>query len=439
MSHDEENVHGEYQRLKNEFIRVKKRIIKKNLSKNPAKLAEYKSDIIAAHDAIIEYVAQIIRTLDDAEGTYFREELVYIRDKTIDCFGRLRLRIGVSKNLLQTIDENFLISDNSESELEAESELEIESGESEQSEAHDTDDFEKSFKFLFEEMAEFTATDFLRLAAQTINRNYAGDPLALNSFINSVRLLQQVQATHGDILRRFILTKLEGRALEAVPTDATTVDAIIDALKGAIKPDSSKVIEGRMLSLRMDRSKIQDFTKQAEELAEALERALIVEGISQAKAKSMTVDKTVEMCRNSTKSDTVKTILAAATFHEPKEVVAKLVVEGVNEVKDKQILAYRQQNRSGNNRNNRGKYNKYNKGWKNQSNNNGNNNGQKFNKRKKNYGNNYSGNYSGNANYQDRFVRVAENAQSPPRGWRVDQNQPQTSQQSLAMVPYQRD
>lgn len=52
-----------------------------------------------------------------------------------------------------------------------------------------------------------------------------------------------------------------------------------------------------MMALKLDNSKTVKFTNEAEKLAEALQRSLIVERIPQAKAKSMAVEKTVEMCR----------------------------------------------------------------------------------------------------------------------------------------------
>lgn len=419
-----------YVDLKEKFVRVKKRIIKKDLSTNREKLGEYARDIISTHNDIVTFVAQFYQTLSTEEKTYFRGELVYIRDKTIECFGRLNLKLVVSTNLLEKVSEDSLLAfEDSGSGSSSKSSLSYHSEREEE-----------------EEMSAMTAAEFLRLASQHINRNYAGDPLALSSFIDSVELLKQVMGTHADILRQFVITRLEGRAREAVPEGAESVDAILNALKAAIKPDSSKVIEGRMLALRVDKSKIQDFTKQAEELAEALERSLIVEGISQAKAKSMAIDKTVEMCRQSARSDLVKSVLAATTFTNAKEVVAKFVVEAAVETKEKQILAFRAQQKRGNGSRARGfRGGRGNQGgWRNQNgNNNYNNNGHN--------GNNYRGRGGQgrgrgrsrndyNNGYQDRYVRVAENAGGPPQGWRADQNQPQQQHsQQTPFIPFQRN
>lgn len=314
-----------------------------------------------------------------------------------------------------------------------------------------SDIFEEPNEIIQNEMANNQPAEFLRLAAQTINRNYTGEPLALNAFINSVELLRTVAGDNIDILKRFILTKLEGKALESIPNDPPDIDTILNALKANIKPDSSKVIEGRMLSLKLDSTKVQDYSEQAEKLAEALQRSLIIEGITQVKAKEMAIDRTVEMCRQSAKSDLVKSVLAASKFESPQEVLAKFVIEANTEKKEKQILAYKSQQRRGGFRG-RGFKNNNNGRNYNYDNNNRNNNGYNNNNgRNNNYNNNRGrgrgqgrgrgGYYNNNNNYNNqnqnnnRYIRYAENAQVPSQGWRAD-NQQQNNQQQQFYVPY---
>ncbi|XP_017465140.1 PREDICTED: uncharacterized protein DDB_G0283697-like [Rhagoletis zephyria] len=55
----------------------------------------------------------------------------------------------------------------------------------------------------------------------------------------------------------------------------------------------------------------------------------------------MNVEQTVNVCRLNAKSDLVKSILASTTFSDSKDVVAKLIVEQNNEVKERQVLAFR--------------------------------------------------------------------------------------------------
>lgn len=220
-------------------------------------------------------------------------------------------------------------------------------------------------------------TAFLNFAAKQIPQNYSGNPLELRAFVNSIKLLKQLGPTHHDMLKTFVLTKLAGKALEVIPLEPATFDAIVNALEANIKPESTKVIEGKMMALKLDQAKSTEFTKQAEKLAESLQRSLIVEGISQEKAKSMAIEKTVEMCRQTTSSNLVRSVLASSTFKNPEEVVAKFVVETANDQKEKQILRFTQNSNRGRNnfRGRRPYYQRannfnYNNNWRNYSKNN---------------------------------------------------------------------
>lgn len=193
-------------------------------------------------------------------------------------------------------------------------------------------------------MSQKENREFLRFAAQTLNKNYSGDPLTLQSFINSVDLITMAaEIGQQDLLKKFVTSRLDGKALESIDT-SESLDQIIEALKKAIRPDSSKVVKGKILSLRFKSAHAVDFSKQAEELAESLQRSLVVEGYSLAKAKEITIERTVEMCRQNAKNEFVKSVLAAREFKDPKKVVAKLFVEQNSQDKEKQVLIYNKTN-----------------------------------------------------------------------------------------------
>lgn len=217
-----------------------------------------------------------------------------------------------------------------------------------------------NFEFVQPDNNEMDQLTLLSFAAKQINKIYSGDPLELNSFINSIKLLKQLGPTHLEMIKTFVMTKLSGKALECVPAEPASIDVIIESLQANIKPDSSKVVEGKMMALKHDTSKSTEFATEAEKLAEALQRSLVVEGISQTKAKSMAVDKTVEMCRQTANTTEVRTIIASTTFADPKEVIAKFVVESATVAKDNKILKFGKQNYKKNyyRKNYRGNYRK---------------------------------------------------------------------------------
>lgn len=190
---------------------------------------------------------------------------------------------------------------------------------------------------------DITPNDFLKMASSHINKTFSGDPLCLNSFIDSIDLLHSLATTAAlrTLLVSFLKTKIDGKAREFLTETDNTVDLIKTALRTNIKPDNSKVVEARMLSLRLTITNQQEFTTKAEELAESLRRSLVVEGMSHAKANEITIDKTIELCRANARSDLVKSVLEASTFTQPKEVIAKLLVQSDKAKKEHQILSFK--------------------------------------------------------------------------------------------------
>ncbi|XP_036346783.1 myb-like protein D, partial [Rhagoletis pomonella] len=125
------------------------------------------------------------------------------------------------------------------------------------------------------------------------------------------------------------------KAREAIPTEVSSVGQIKDALRNRIKPDNSKVVAGKIASLHVINNNYTEFAKRVEELSDALERFLIIEGMTQSKAHEMAVEQTVNVCRLNTRSDLVKSILSSTTFSDSKDVVAKMIVEQNNQVKER--------------------------------------------------------------------------------------------------------
>lgn len=272
------------------------------------------------------------------------------------------------------------------------------------------------------EMAQ-TPRQFLQLAGSMLNTHYDGDPLKLESFLASVDLIQTMcEEANADLCFKYIKSKLDGTALECLPDDVDSVDDIVNALNANITPDSSKVVEGRLLALRLEKSNFTRFSEQAEKLSEALRRSLGVEGITKAKASEMAIAKTVELCRKTARNEIVKSVLAAATFNSPKEVISKFITENDVAKKEKQEQSVQGQNRNrfngGNNNfrgNSRGNFNNNgNRGGfvnNNRFNNNRQNNFQNFNGNRGGFNNNRGGfnNNRGNFNRNNNFNNRNQN------------------------------
>lgn len=178
-------------------------------------------------------------------------------------------------------------------------------------------------------MADQTVEKFVKITNGMIKQKFSGDPLKLKSFLNDVDMVEGLATSNVSkaFCVKLIKSQLEGKAEECLTEDCDTVAKIKACLTEKIKPDSVKVIEGRMMALRLEGSKFDIFSEKAEKLAEDYRRGLVSEGVPLTLAEKMTIDRTIELCRKTARSDVVKSILESKQFATPKEVVSALVVQ----------------------------------------------------------------------------------------------------------------
>lgn len=100
-----------------------------------------------------------------------------------------------------------------------------------------------------------TPIDFLAVAGRQINKNFNGNPLALQPFLDSIKILETIAGTdHTALLIDFVLSKTEGTIREQLPKDPTTVLQVTSALQKYAAPDNSDIVAGRLQALRADRN-----------------------------------------------------------------------------------------------------------------------------------------------------------------------------------------
>lgn len=429
------DINAIYKLRKDDFIRATKRILKEEKPKNNSTLKDIARDIVTTYNSYINFVKSIWPNQSQTGKDILSKDFKPISDKLKLCFGHFETDIHIPSSITEEINTNIKIN------------LSDEIGDLFDSEkAHeDLPDLEISRTDKNTKMTDMSLADFLRLAGSQLGKNYGGDPLSLQSYIDSLKLLETL-ATTGELrklLVTFAISKLEGRAREAIPNSTDTVEKIVNALQTKIKPEASKVIEGKIQALRIDRMSVHDFAQKTDELAEAFRRALIVEGIPDTKAEEMTVEKAVSMCRNNARSDLVKSVLASSNFSNHKEVVAKFIVEINTAQNEKQVLTMRSFNRSNGRQRGRGgrqfgyghrnsnnffrngEYHNGNNGHRGQNNNRRNNNRNyrgngHYNGRQQNNNNNFRNNGGNNNNYNNGSnapnVRYTGNEGTPQWG-----------------------
>lgn len=448
--------------LKEIFLKATKRVLKENISTNPETLSANLNLITNSYNNLVVEIAKNWKLASEVDKKFLKEVFVYVREKLVKSYTVLNCNFYIPTTIYNIINPLVIQKTQSESvedySSDDSSELYLNSIFQDCSglpfgNSH-IDNLERKSSLSTTSLEintnmSFTKIDLLKLVSTTINKNYSGDPLGLQSFIDSVNLLSAFATSNElkDILIKSIISKLEGTARDCITNNPDSVDQIIVCLTSKIKTESSKVLEGRMQALRTDRTSLQDFSKRAEELAENFKRSLVMEGISCEKAMEMTIDKTVEMCRSSARSDLVKSVLASTKFSDPKEVVAKFIVEINNDNKERHVLTFRSNQRKPNspnyNHNNQYRQSNYNRFHKpnNQTNN--------YRQNQTNYRPNYTNprnppNYTNSNNFTNSYrrdgqghrpafnttqrpnqnrhnVRYLENSNAPQ--WRQDQNQ----------------
>lgn len=249
----------------------------------------------------------------------------------------------------------------------------------------------------------------ITLCKNILNTDYKGDPLELESFVNKVEMLKLVATSAPEgIVFTYVKSKLSAKALEAIRPSDTTIDQLVTSLRERIKPENSNVIKGKMCALRLANRPLQDFAKQAEELSESFKRPLIIEGFPENKAQEMTIEKTIDICRESAHSEVVKAVLASSQFKSAQEVVSKFITETDKNRNERQVLTVRKFN----SQNKQGGFNQSFRGRQNPNNNNG-----------RSYGNwnNFRNNGSQNSRNNNNFRGPSRRGND--RGGRFNGNQ----------------
>lgn len=117
-----------YIALRQEFELAKKKILKKNLSKNENKLEEYLEGIVQTHNKLVTYAKTFYDNLTENDKLVYRSSLVSVRDITIQCLTRLNKNAEISNDLCEAININDVRNferENTDSEAENDDNFEI--------------------------------------------------------------------------------------------------------------------------------------------------------------------------------------------------------------------------------------------------------------------------------------------------------------------------
>lgn len=323
------------------------------------KLDLLRIQVINEYNDIVEYVNSKYRKANQKNKEIYDSNLVFCRNELVKALKKLNCQFNLADSLyeliaLEDVEKPVIGTEDRDSSTDSTRSQEENNIASEETPIQNlsffdevetdsnTDNNSEPGRNKNNKMTDLTLPEFLKMASTFINKTFTGDPLALSSFIDSVRLLETLATTNAlkKSLFDFVKTKIDGKAREEITDDIVSLEGIIDKLKRKIKPESSDVVKTRMMSLRLKMDSQQDFAVKAEELSEAFRRALVVEGIPPAVANEMTIKETVKICRSNARNETVKSVVAASKFDSPKEVIATLLTQIDTARQEHQVLSF---------------------------------------------------------------------------------------------------
>lgn len=366
-----------YKELSEEFYKCTKRVIKRDLSVNPNTLNQYRTDLANSYNNLINYV-RTIDTSDESIRNRITSDIKSLRIRLIESFRRLDTNIDLGEKLLDTVSiiEEQATGGSCLTHTEQDDDNLVKEIVQNISDLNTTiEEFEDAVL----NTDEMDAIKVIEILNRVITQTYDGSISNLETFLGQLLLAKTVIENNHPAVSGKALESING--VDNVPdANQGKINFIYNELQRKIKPENSKVIQGKIKALRADNKSKLEFAKIADELADQLRMALIAESIPPAKAKEMAVEATVDMCRSNARSDIVKTVIEAKTFESASEVISNYLIQIDKAKNDKQVAAFGTSNRgNSSNRGNNYRGKRYNN-----------------NQRGNSYGNSYNSNYNAN-------------------------------------------
>lgn len=367
---------AELSQHKTAIINESKRVIKKQVPKSLIVRNEVRDNLVRLYNEFTSSLADAWTKLGDGQKHQCKQVFLQVRDRVIRSFQTLGVTYKVPTSAIEKIDVNEVDIDNESSE---------------------------------EETMALTVSEFFNLASKLVPVQFDGSHANLQSFLDSLALLQANSEGHDERALAFVKTRLTGKARDLV-TSEMSLDDISVVLKNNIKGESSRIVSAKLATFKQNFKDSNKYATEIESLANALKRAYISEGVPNAVAQSYATDATVKALTKNAASERTRLVMEAGTFTTVQEAITKLVSIESEAGNSANVLYTRQAgNKHYHNRNSRNNVSRQN--WSDQRRR------QFQNTRRGHNFNNFRSNYNYNSarNHQERHVRVCtqeENSQT---------------------------
>lgn len=277
-----------------EFSNITYKVTRKDRSKNTLTLQRYRTEIIEGYNNFLQYVNSVYQLATSGQKGTLDSRLTHAKQLVEQCFDILKCEYTWPNDFYEPIGIELVgnvpnisglsvINENPRGEHSNEKNTISTEQNKPDGNPQSEPKREENTKF------EMNSLELFNVVNRQFRQNYSGEPLGLTTFIDAVEILETF-ATTADLrkdLLRYLTAKLEGRAREYITDTIVSIEQFKRVLRDNIQPENSKVIEGRIASLRYAYSKQGEFSAKAEELADALRRTLIIEGMTPRKANEI--------------------------------------------------------------------------------------------------------------------------------------------------------
>lgn len=168
-----------------------------------------------------------------------------------------------------------------------------------------------------------TVADFLSGAAKLLP-DFDGKPENLQSFLDAISLVDLIKGDHEGVAVNLVKTKLKGVARTLI-SDEATLEAVAERLKSAVKGETPKVLQAKLMAARQNSKSANSYIKEIEDLTKSLAAAYIGDGMSHSMAERYSTDSAVKALVKNASNERVKVIMESGNFTSMNEVVAKFV------------------------------------------------------------------------------------------------------------------
>ena len=293
MTYNWDKFNAEVIKIKNNIINEAKRAIKKNVPKNELVRQEIRDNLLKLYNNFTRILATNWTNLDEQQRYATKQIFLHVRDKVVRAYQALNVKYKIPISITGLIDINILDDDTETEEDESDN------------------------------MA-LGKVDFLNFASKLIPSQFDGSFTKLQSFIDSLTLLEINSVGNEDNALAFVKTRLTGKARTLISDNMTILD-VINALKTGIKGESSKALSAKLLNTKQNCKDSIKFSNEIEDLASSLKLAFISEGVPSTVAETYTTDLTVKSLAKNSTSEKTKIIMEAGNFSSIQEAISKFV------------------------------------------------------------------------------------------------------------------